>query len=363
MPTTSRQGYRYFITFIDGNSHFVRVCLMKTKDEAYGLTKAFVTRAEVETNSKVNFFRSDGGGEYESQRMADFFKSKGIQHEKTNAYTPQENGVSERMNRTVVEMARCLLHDAGLANKYWGDAVLHAAYILNRVPTRALNTNTTPYEAYTGHKPSLATLRIFGCKAYVHVPDEKRKKLDPKTLECTFLGYVEDKRAYRLVQLPTGRIVESRDVVFSEGPGTVPARITIEVDSPTAVDDTPPSVKPPSRKATVEDSSDDDDDEVATLLTAPEDTDSDTDTEPTKPQPAPTPAPAPAPAPRRSTRVRQTPVPDDDPRYDVSAYNRKTTPSAPKPASEAQNAGSVGDGERLHYSSMNEDPRSYKEAC
>ncbi|KAJ3531725.1 hypothetical protein NM688_g7534 [Phlebia brevispora] len=316
MPTVSRQGFNSFLTFIDGNSHLVKVELIRTKDEMFGHTKAFIERAEVETNKKVNFFRSDGGGEYGSQHMADYLKSKGIHHEKTTAYTPQQNGVAERMNRTLVEMARCLLHDAGLPNKYWGDAVLHAAYIINCLPTRAIDGDLTPYEVYTGRKPSLSTLRIFGSKAYVHIPDEKRKKLDPKTLECTFISYVENKRAYRLVQRSSGRIIESRDVVFQEGSGNTPARVSIEVAPPPPHEDIPSTPAASSRKATVEDCSDDEDeDEVRSLLGPGLDADTRTPTKPPTPEP-----------PRRSSRQRRTPVPDDDARYFVSSYEPKTMP-------------------------------------
>jgi len=105
------------------------VKLLKSKDEACAALKALIERAEVETGERVNYFRSDGGGEYGSKE------------------TPQENGVAERMNRTIVEMARTLLQDAGLTNTY-------------------LKQRVTPFEAYTGNKPSIAHLRIFGCKAY-----------------------------------------------------------------------------------------------------------------------------------------------------------------------------------------------------
>lgn len=83
---------------------------------------------------------------------------------------PQENGVAEQMNRTIVECARAMLNDAGLPNKYWGDAVLHAAHIINRLPTKSLESKSTPYEAYTGNKPSVAHLRVFGCTAHAHIP-------------------------------------------------------------------------------------------------------------------------------------------------------------------------------------------------
>ena len=132
MQTQSRQGELYFLTFIDGNTHYVKVKLLKSKSETCAVLKALIERAEVETRERVNYFRSDGGGEYGSKELAAYFESKGIHHEKTNAYTPQENGVSERMNRTIVEMARTLLQDAGLPNTYWSFAVNHATYVINR---------------------------------------------------------------------------------------------------------------------------------------------------------------------------------------------------------------------------------------
>ena len=89
-----------------------------------------------------------------------------------NAYTPQENGLAERMNRTIVEMARSLLKDANLPNSYWSFTVNYAVHIINRSPTRTLKSSLTPFVAYTGNKPSVAHLRIFSCKAYAHVPQE-----------------------------------------------------------------------------------------------------------------------------------------------------------------------------------------------
>src|ERR1700704_5210928 len=134
METTSRNGYRYFITFIDACSHHLVVKLLKTKDEALKLTKMYFERAEAETGECANIFRSDGGGEYGSKEFQNYLESKGIHHEKTNTYTPQENGVAERMNRTLVESARVMLNEANLPKKYWGDAILHTAHVVNRVP-------------------------------------------------------------------------------------------------------------------------------------------------------------------------------------------------------------------------------------
>ena len=134
------------------------------------------------------------------------------------------------MNRMIVEMARALLTDADLPNRYWGFAVNYAVYVLNRSPTRTLKNTLTLHEAYTGSKPSIAHLRIFSCKAYAHVPKEKCQKLDKKTMECIHLGYSEHKKAYLLVHRSSGRIVESRDIHFDKGELAEPTRVRIETE-------------------------------------------------------------------------------------------------------------------------------------
>ena len=208
MEMTVQRGYRYFMMFIDGYSHRLVVKLIKTKSEVPKLIKEYLERAKTETGERANYFRSDGGGEYGSTSLQDYFKSKGIHHEMTNPYTPQENSVSEWMNRMLLEMARAMLSDAGLPNTYWGDAILYATHILNCVPTRALDEDLTLHEVFTGNKPSVAHLRIFGCKAHIHVPDTKRRKLDAKFIECVFLGFAENHKAYICVQRPSGQVFE-----------------------------------------------------------------------------------------------------------------------------------------------------------
>jgi hypothetical protein len=102
------------------------------------------------------------------------------------------------MNRTIMEMAHCLLHNSGLPRTFWGYAVLHSAHILNILPSRTLNTKTTPEEILTGDKPSIAYLQISGCMAYAYIPKEKQQKLDIKTMECIYIGHAENRKAYRL---------------------------------------------------------------------------------------------------------------------------------------------------------------------
>jgi hypothetical protein len=173
MQTAALTGERYFPTFTDTKSHHVSVYLQKTKDQTFPCFQIYAPRAEIVTGERINLFQSDGGGEYGSEGFKTYLYEKSIQHKKTNAYTPEENGVSERMNRTLVEMARCLLHDAALPDTFWGYAVQHSAYILNSLPLRTLDSSMTPEEIFTGNKTSIANLRIFGCKAYAHIPKEK----------------------------------------------------------------------------------------------------------------------------------------------------------------------------------------------
>ena len=208
METMAQRGYRYFVTFINGYSHHLVVKLIKVKSEVPKLTKEYLERAKTETGERANYFRSNGGGEYGSTSLQDYFKSKGVHHEMTNLYTPQENGVSEWMNRMLVEMAHAMLSDAGLPNAYWGDAILYATHILNRVPMCALDEDLTPHKAFTGNKPSVTHLRIFGCKAHVHVPDAKWRKLNTKSIECIFLSFAENHKAYICMQRPSGQVFE-----------------------------------------------------------------------------------------------------------------------------------------------------------
>ena len=186
-------------------------------------------------------------------------KSKGVHHEMTNPYTPQENGVSEWMNRTLVEMARAMLSDAGLPNTYWGDAILYVTHILNCVPMQALDEDLTPHEAFTGNKPSVMHLRIFGCKVHVHIPDAKRRKLNAKSIKCIFLGFVENRKAYICMQRPSGQVFESRDVVFDEGSASGPSRVKFDETDPNAEETQPLAIgRPPKAIKNANDSPGDD---------------------------------------------------------------------------------------------------------
>ena len=163
MQTWLHHGKYYFLTFINGNAHHVKVKLLVTKSETCKMIIALIKQAEVETGEWVNFFCSNGGGEFGSKELADYFESKGINHKKMNTYTPQENVITEQINRTIVKMAHTLLLNENLPLTYWCFTVIYAAYIINQSPTHTLNPK--PYV-----KPTLRinhhshTWEFFGVK-------------------------------------------------------------------------------------------------------------------------------------------------------------------------------------------------------
>src|SRR6266702_2987837 len=216
LPTRSHASFEYFVTWIDDASRKVFITSLHEKSEVATHLKAFVAHAKLETGKSLKILHSDGGGKYIAGAVQAYLKEKGIQHEMTTPDTPQHNGVAERMNRTLLDKVWSMLRDASLPKSYWYDALEYAALLHNVTPTRALN-GVTPEEAWSGNKPDVSHLCVFGARAFVHVPDKQRSKLGAKSLTCTFLGYAKNQRAYRLVHRPTKRFLESRDVVFDEG--------------------------------------------------------------------------------------------------------------------------------------------------
>eukprot|EP00253_Pinus_taeda_P032251 PITA_32251 len=144
-----------------------------------------------------------------------FCKSHRIVQQYTVPHTPQQNGVAERKNRTLVECARSMLQGKGMSNSFWAEAINTAVYLKNRSPTRYLGFKT-PFEDLYGFKPVVNHLRVFGSKAFAHIPKADRKKLDPKEIRCIFVGYGTEFKAYKLFNPESRKTFASRDVVFHE---------------------------------------------------------------------------------------------------------------------------------------------------
>jgi transposase InsO family protein len=215
MQTESIGGSFYFLTFIDDFSRKIWIYFLRHKSETFAKFKEFKAEAEKQSGKYIKSLRSDGGGEYNSNEFANFCKSQGIIMQTTTRYTPQQNGVAERKNQTIMNMARSLLKEKSLSNTFWAEAVACSAYLLNRSPTTKLKMKV-PQEAWSGTKLNVAHLRTFRCIAYAHIPSELRKKLDDRSEKCIFTGYSETSKAYRLYNPISKKLILSRDVKFLE---------------------------------------------------------------------------------------------------------------------------------------------------
>ena len=166
MTIASIGGSRYYVTFTDDKTRYKWTLLMKKKSDLKTTFYAWKQRVENESQEKLQRFRTDGGGEYTSNSLLDFLFQAGIKHEKTPAYTPEMNGISERLNRTLVEATKAMLYEAELDDSWWGEAIMTATYLRNLLPTTA-NPGTTPFEEWKGIRPDLQHLRIFGSECWV----------------------------------------------------------------------------------------------------------------------------------------------------------------------------------------------------
>ena len=194
--------------------YFLKV---KSHEETLEAFQVFKATAEKTSSRLIRRFRCDNGrGEYDNRFFLEFLSAERIGYEPAAPYTQNQNGVSERKIRTIVERARTMLLEASLPERFWADAVATAVYILNRSPTKAL-TGKTPFEAWFGRRPNLAHLRRCGCDAYLHIPDAQRTKLKPKARLCTFLGYVPNTtKQWRLWDGRQQKIVIGSNVRFNE---------------------------------------------------------------------------------------------------------------------------------------------------
>ncbi|GKV49915.1 hypothetical protein SLEP1_g56638 [Rubroshorea leprosula] len=213
MSVTSIGNNRYFLTFIDDFTRKIWVYLLQNKSKLLSCFKKFKAHVERQSGHCIQILRTDGGGEYTSNEFHEYCGEQGIQHQVTCPYTPQHNGVAERKNRTIMDMVRSILKAKGMPNSFWGEAVSCSVYLLNRSPTRSLQ-NVTPVEAWSGFKPSVKHLKVFGSIAFAHVPAQTRTKLDDRGKKTIFVGYTRG--GFKLFNPVTNKVIVSRDVTFAE---------------------------------------------------------------------------------------------------------------------------------------------------
>lgn len=211
----SANGARFFVTFVDDASKYCQVYFLSQKSSVLEAFKRYKSLVENQTGTKIKYLQSDNGRKYCNQEYDHFLSKCGIERRLTAPHTPQQNGVAERMNRTLLDMARCFLIQSNLPSMFWSDAIATACYIRNRCPTRTLN-GLTPHEKWTGEFPILSHLRVFGSAVYVLDKTPGKDKFAIKSNKGIFVGYPRESKGYRIWMPDARKIVVTRDVKFLE---------------------------------------------------------------------------------------------------------------------------------------------------
>ncbi|WZZ44914.1 hypothetical protein YC2023_041173 [Brassica napus] len=217
-PCLSRDNQKYYVTFIDEKSKYTWLTLIPTKDRVLDAFKNFQSYVTNHYNAKIKIFRSDNGGEYTGQAFKLHLSQHGILHQTSCPYTPQQNGVAERKNRHLMEVARSMMFQTNVPKKFWSDAVTTACYLINRTPTLILQ-GLSPFEVLNRYKPSLEHMKIFRCLCFVMVPGELRNKLEARSSKAMFVGYSSSQKGYKCYDPNTRRVLVSREVKFVEEKG------------------------------------------------------------------------------------------------------------------------------------------------
>ena len=213
--TTSIGGKRYFLLFVDDHTRMMWVFFLEQKSEAFSKFLQFKAAVEKESGHEIKTLRTDRGGEFIYKPFMEYCRTNGIKRQLTVRYTPQQNGVAERKNRTIVEMSRSMMTAKKIPNQLWAEAVNTTIYILNRSPTKAV-MNKTPFQAWHHKRPPVDHLKVFGCIAYAHISTPNRDKFDQKGEKLIFIGYSDESKGYRLYNPLKNEVVISRDVIFDE---------------------------------------------------------------------------------------------------------------------------------------------------
>ncbi|GJR28314.1 putative ribonuclease H-like domain-containing protein [Tanacetum coccineum] len=205
----------YCLVVTDDYSRFTWVFFLATKDETSGILKSFITGIENLVDHKVKVIRCDNGTEFKNREMNQFCEMKGILRQFSVARTPQQNGVAERRNRTLIEAARTMLADSKLPTTFWAEAVNTACYVQNRVLVVKPH-NKTPYELFHGRTPTLSFMRPFGCPVTILNTIDHLGKFDGKADEGFFVGYSLNSKAFRVFNSRTRIVEENLHIRFSE---------------------------------------------------------------------------------------------------------------------------------------------------
>jgi transposase InsO family protein len=195
-------GNKYNFVIVDDYTRYTWVFFMKDKSKVHEIFKKFATRAQNEFDVKIKRVRSDNGTEFKNTNIEEYLDGEGIGHELSVPYTPQQNGIVERKNRTLIEAAGTTLDEYKTSDSFWAKAINTACHAINRLYLHKL-LHKTAYEFLTGKKPNMSYFRIFGCKCFILNKKPKSSKFAPKVDEGIFLGYASNAHGYRVLNKTT----------------------------------------------------------------------------------------------------------------------------------------------------------------
>jgi hypothetical protein len=210
---------------------------LQDKSETQGTLKRFLRTTQNEFELKVKKIRSDNGSGFKNLQVEEYLEEEGVKHKFSAPYTPQQNGVVERKNRMLIDMARTMLREFKTPERFWSEAVNTACHTINRLYLHRLLKKTS-YELLTGNKPNVSYFRVFGSKCYILVKKGRHSKFAPKAVERFLLGYDSNTKAYRVFNKSSGLVEVSSNVVFDETNGSPREQVNLdnidEDDVPTA---------------------------------------------------------------------------------------------------------------------------------
>ena len=227
--TTSLGGKSYAFVIVDDFSRYTWVLFLAHKNDVFHEFSKLCRKIQNEKGFTISCIRSDHGREFENVEFESFCDEQGIEHTFSAPRTPQQNGVVERKNRTLQEMARTILHENNVPNYFWAEAVNTSCYILNRVLIRS-SLDKTPYKLWKNKKPNISYFKVFGSKCFILNTKDNLGNFDAKSNVGIFLGYSSSSKAYRVFNKKTMFVEESAHVVFDESNESLERRESVNDD-------------------------------------------------------------------------------------------------------------------------------------
>src|SRR3954462_8309728 len=217
-------GQKYCLVIVDDYSRYTWVYFFKLKSETQQTVIDFANEVQRQHNVPILAIRSDNGTEFKNYTLNEFLSEEGIRHQYSAAYTPQQNGVAERKNRTLMDMARSMLAEFKSPYNFWDEAISTACHSSNRLYLRQI-LDKTPYEILTGNKPNISYFRVFGCKCFYLIKGVRLSKFESKALEGIFVVYGIESHTYRIYDKVSGVVIESCSLTFEEYYGPQGGRV------------------------------------------------------------------------------------------------------------------------------------------